>query len=59
MDKEIVIKLHVVENFNISEEFLMDIINGLNDRYVPVETIEVDGKLRFSNTEGFIKEVEK
>ena len=59
MDKEIVIKLHVVENFNISEEFLMDIINGLNDRYVPVETIEVDGKLRFSNTEGFIKGVEK
>ena len=35
----------------------MDIINGLNDRYVPVNQITVNGIEKFNNVQGFIKEV--
>ena len=39
----------------------MDIINGLNDRYVPCNEISLNGEIVFTNTQGFVnkkKEIE-
>ena len=57
MEQEINIKILLTSDYNIDEKFLMDIINGLNDRYVPVNQIIVNGIEKFNNVQGFIKEV--
>ena len=56
MEHEINIKIKLTAEYNITEQFLMDIINGLNDRYVPVSQITVNGVEKFNNIQGFIKE---
>lgn len=55
MKNEITIKIILEENNIIDEKLYMDIINGLNDRYVPVNEITLNGDLVFTNTDGFIK----
>lgn len=54
MSNEITVKMIITENIN--KELLMSIINGLNDNFLPVNEISVNGKLVFDNTQGFIKE---
>ena len=56
MEQEINIKILLTSDYHIDEKFLMDIINGLNDRYVPVNQITVNGVEKFNNVQGFIKE---
>lgn len=52
---EVVIKMYVTED--ITKEFLMSAINSLNDSYLPVNEIFVNGKLAFDNKQGFAKEI--
>ena len=56
MEQEIIIKVLLTPEYKVDEKFLMDIINGLNDRYVPVNQILLDGVEKFNNVQGFIKE---
>lgn len=55
MEQEILIKVLLTPEYNVDEKFLMDIINGLNDRYVPVNQILLNGVEKFNNVQGFIK----
>ena len=55
-ENEITIKILLSKNVPLTTEFYMDIINGLNDRYVPCNQICLNGKVVFDNTQGFIKE---
>ena len=55
-ENEITIKILLGKNVPINQELYMDIINGLNDRYVPCNQISLNGKIVFDNTQGFIKE---
>ena len=43
MEQEINIKVLLSPDYVVTEEFLMDIINGLNDRFVPINQITVNG----------------
>lgn len=54
---EVTIKMYVTED--VTKEFLMSAINGLNDSYLPVNEIFVNGKLAFNNKQGFVKEDNK
>lgn len=54
MENEIVIKVLLAQGVNINKELYMDIINGLNDRYVPCNEISLNGEVVFNNTVGFI-----
>ena len=54
MENEIVIKVLLAQGVNIDKELYMDIINGLNDRYVPCNEISLNGEVVFNNTVGFI-----
>lgn len=55
-ENEINIKILLGKDVSINQELYMDIINGLNDRYVPCNQISLNGKIVFDNTQGFIKE---
>ena len=55
-ENEITIKILLGKNVPLTQEFYMDIINGLNDRYVPCNQISLNGRIVFDNTQGFIKE---
>lgn len=55
MEQEINIKVLLTPNYKVDEKFLMDIINGLNDRYVPVNQITLNGIEKFNNVQGFIR----
>lgn len=60
-ENEITIKILLSKNVPITTEFYMDIINGLNDRYVPCNEISLNGEIVFTNTQGFVnkkKEIE-
>lgn len=59
MEQEINVKILLSPEYVVDETFMMDIINGLNDRFVPVNQIIVNGIEKFNNKEGFIKEVPK
>lgn len=59
MEQEINVKILLSPEYVVDEAFMMDIINGLNDRFVPVNKIIVNGIEKFNNKEGFIKEVPK
>lgn len=54
MENEIVIKVLLAQGVNINKELYLDIINGLNDRYVPCNEISLNGEVVFNNTVGFI-----
>lgn len=54
MENEIVIKVLLAQGVNINKELYMDIINGLNDRYVPCNEISLNGEVVFNNIVGFI-----
>lgn len=53
MDKEINIKVILSSDYIVDNNLLTEIINGLNDKLVPVHEITVDGKIMFNNTLGF------
>ena len=55
-ENEITIKILLDKGTNINQSLYLDIINGLNDRYVPCNQISLNGKIVFDNTQGFIKE---
>lgn len=54
VDNEIVVKILLAHGTPINQELYLDIINGLNDRYIPCNEISVNGQLVFSTTQGFI-----
>ena len=56
MEQEINIKVLLPPEYKVDEKFLMDIINGLNDRYVPITQITLNGIEKFNNIQGFIKQ---
>lgn len=53
MDKEINIKVILSSDYIVDNNLLTEIINGLNDKLVPVHEITVDDKIMFNNTLGF------
>lgn len=54
MDKnEITIKVILAKGTPINQQLYLDIINGLNDRYVPCNEISLNGEIVFTNTQGF------
>lgn len=55
-ENEITIKIILSKNVPIKNELYMDIINGLNDRYVPCNEISLNGNVVFNSTQGFIKQ---
>ena len=61
-ENEINIKILLSKNVPITTDLYMDIINGLNDRYVPCNEISLNGNVIFTSTHGFINkknEIEK
>jgi hypothetical protein len=56
MEQEINIKVLLPPDYKVDDAFLMDIINGLNDRYVPITQITLNGVEKFNNVQGFVKE---
>lgn len=54
-ENEITIKIVLANNVPINNSLYLDIINGLNDRYVPCNEISLNGKVVFNSTKGFIK----
>ena len=55
-ENEITIKILLDKGTTINQSLYLDIINGLNDRYVPCNQISLNGKIVFDDTQGFIKE---
>lgn len=55
-ENEITVKIILSKNVPIKNELYMDIINGLNDRYVPCNEISLNGNVVFNSTQGFIKQ---
>lgn len=55
-ENEITIKIVLSKSVPINQTLYMDIINGLNDRYVPCNEISLNGGVVFNSTQGFIKE---
>ncbi len=55
LENEITIKILLAQGTPINQELYLDIINGLNDRYIPCNEICVNGVTVFTNTQGFIK----
>lgn len=55
-ENEITIKIVLSKNVPLTTEFYMNIINGLNDRYVPCNEISLNGSVVFNSTQGFIKD---
>lgn len=55
-ENEITVKIILSKNVPIKNELYMDIINGLNDRYVPCNEISLNGDVVFNSTQGFIKQ---
>lgn len=55
LENEITIKILLAQGTPINQELYLDIINGLNDRYIPCDEICVNGVTVFTNTQGFIK----
>lgn len=55
-ENEITIKIVLSKSVPINQTLYMDIINGLNDRYVPCNEISLNGSVVFNSTQGFIKE---
>lgn len=53
-ENEITIKILLAHNVPINQELYLDIINGLNDRYIPCNEICLNGNLVFNNIQGFI-----
>lgn len=53
MKNIITVKIEMEENVPINEQLYLDIINGLNDRLVPVTSISVNDKIVFTNVKGF------
>lgn len=53
MQNEIMVKIILDESYKVDTSLYLDIINGLNDRLVPVNEITLNNKIVFTNTEGF------
>ena len=53
-ENEITIKVLLTKSTPINQQLYLDIINGLNDRYIPCNEISLNGELVFNNTKGFI-----
>lgn len=54
-ENEILVKIYLSKNNQINQELYMDIINGLNDRFIPCNEISVNGEIVFTNTQGFTR----
>ncbi len=53
-ENEITIKVLLTKSTPINRQLYLDIINGLNDRYIPCNEISLNGEPVFNNTKGFI-----
>ena len=54
--QELNIKVKLVENFKVDEEFLYDILNSFGDHLIPVNEITLNGEVVFDSVNGFHKE---
>lgn len=52
-ENEITIKVHLAYSVPVDNKLYMDIINGLNDRYIPCNEIYLNGDIVFNNVQGF------
>lgn len=55
MEQEIIVKISLPPEYKVDNKVLLDIFNGLNDRYIPVDEILVNGEKRFSGKDGFTR----
>lgn len=53
-ENEITIKILLNKSVPVNQEFYLDIINGLNDRYVPCNEISLNGEIVYTNSQGFV-----
>ena len=53
-ENEITIKILLNKSVPVNQEFYLDIINGLNDRYVPCNEISLNGEIVYPNSQGFV-----
>lgn len=55
---EVIIKVQIDKDITEKQklDIYMDIINSLNDRFIPVISISIQEKEIFNNKQGFIKE---
>ena len=60
-DKDITITLSFKDlNINyIDNKLLLDIINGLNDKFIPVKQISQGDEVLFTDTVGFTRKVDQ
>jgi hypothetical protein len=54
-ENEITVKIYLAKDVTITQQLYLDIINGLNDRYVPCNEICLNGDIVFNSTNGFTK----
>lgn len=54
MENEITVKIKLASSVAINQNLYIDIINGLNDKYVPCNEIYLNDNLVFSNQIGFV-----
>ena len=52
-ENEITIKVRLAYSVPVDNKLYMDIINGLNDRYIPCNEIYLNGDIVFNNVQGF------
>ena len=57
-ENEITVKIRLAKTVSVNQALLLDIINGLNARYVPCNEIYLNDNLIFNDKEGFIKRKE-
>ena len=51
--QELVITVKLVNNFNVDEQFLLDVLNSLGDHLIPVNNITLNGLEVFDSKFGF------